>query len=284
MTKRNGFPGTTVFLGVLGACCLVAVGDEKPVPAPGKTAETAAPAEGTEVKPKQVVLPGLVVEIEKNCVDVEASICLHEGTLELIACTKDSKEHESIVVIAAKPSHVHAALLLIGAHPGNPAMRKPVDEEGTAWIDMPPKGQAVNVSLVFNNPAGEMVEHPISDFIAPTDEDSEQTPNADNAGAPKKRKFSDTFIFAGSILRGNGTGPREYLSDQSGNVISLATFGDELLCLSGMHEQDNGALMWQINSDNLPAVGAKVTLRLRPQVKAGGDTGKPSTPPPARTD
>lgn len=60
------------------------------------------------------------------------------------------------------------------------------------------------------------------------------------------------------------TGPAPiYLADESGSVISIATFGDELLCLEGMHGQANDALLWQVNPDRLPPVGTKVTLRLR---------------------
>jgi hypothetical protein len=70
------------------------------------------------------------------------------------------------------------------------------------------------------------------------------------------------------------------LSDQSGNVISIATFGDELLCLPAIHSQNNDALMWQVNATNLPAVGSNVTLRLRPQLPAAAKAGK-SGPAPA---
>jgi hypothetical protein len=50
-------------------------------------------------------------------------------------------------------------------------------------------------------------------------------------------------------------------------VISISTFGDELLCLPGIYTEANDALMWQANPDKLPKVGTKVTLRLRPQNK-----------------
>jgi len=78
-------------------------------------------------------------------------------------------------------------------------------------------------------------------------------------------EFPHTFLFAGSLLRSNGPGPRKYLSDLSGNVITIATFGDELLCLPGIHGQQNGALMWRVDPSKLPRVGTKVTLRLRPK-------------------
>ena len=50
--------------------------------------------------------------------DVNATVCLREGLLELVACTQGSKEHESIVSIAGRPIHIHTALLLFGARPG----------------------------------------------------------------------------------------------------------------------------------------------------------------------
>jgi len=143
----------------------LSVGDEPaPVgkPVPGKPATKSAPRSPR----KHVKLPGLVINLEERCVDLEGSVCLDRGYLELIACTKGSKEHESIVAIEARPMHIHAALLLLGANPGNPAMRRPIDEQGSRWIDVPPKGDPVDVSLVFKNREGKMVERPISDFVA----------------------------------------------------------------------------------------------------------------------
>ena len=49
-----------------------------------------------------------------------------EGLLELVVCTKNSKEHESIVVMNARPLQVHTALLLLGARPGTPRTRSPL--------------------------------------------------------------------------------------------------------------------------------------------------------------
>ena len=81
----------------------------------------AEPAPGEEPKPgkiaakpvgKNVKLPGLVINFRERCVDIEGSICLDRGFLELIACTKNSKEHESIVAVTARPMHIHTALLL----------------------------------------------------------------------------------------------------------------------------------------------------------------------------
>jgi hypothetical protein len=225
---------------------------------------------------QKLKLPGVAINVQERCVDVDSSVCLHRGDLELVACTKGTKEHESIVVIGAKPMHIHLALLLLGANPGSPATRKPLGDQAERWIDVPPSGGPVDVFLVLKGKEGKIVEHPISDFIAPSSRKSD-----DSAPADQKARFpTHTFLFAGSVLYGDGPGPRRYLSDESGNVISLSTFGDELLCLPAIQSQNNDALMWQVNATNLPAVGSNVTLRLRPQLLPAAKAGK-SGPAPA---
>jgi len=242
------------------------------LPDPDVKAPDTRPA-GKPVR-KNVKLPGLVLNFQKRCVDIEASICLDRGFLELIACTKGSKEHESIVAIKARPMHIHASLLLLGVKPGNPAMQKPINKEKTRWVHLPPAGDPVGVYLVFKNKKGKTVERPISDFVARSDKRLDEKVGADDDGEEKEIKFPNTFLFAGSLLRGNGSGQRTYLSGVSGNVISISTFGDELLCLPGVYARDNGSLMWQVDATELPKVRSKVTLRLRPHAK-----GAPTTRP-----
>jgi hypothetical protein len=211
---------------------------------------------------EKLKLPGVKINLEEWCVDVDSRIALKRGLLELIACTKDTKEHESILVIDAKPSHVHTALLLLGAKPGSPAQRQLVDPEMRRFRDIPPSGSQVSVSLVFKDKDGKEVEKPISDFIKPSDGHGGI---AEPAAEGDKEKFpTHTFIFAGSILTGEDGGPRQYLCDANGNVISISTFGDELLCMPGFHENANGALMWQVDGEHLPELDSKVIMRLRP--------------------
>jgi len=222
---------------------------------------------------KTFKLPGLVVDFQKRCVDVEATICLDQGMLELIACTKGSKEHESIVAVEARPMHIHTALLLLGANNGNPAMSKPVDEQKTRWVHVPPRGDPVDAYLAFKNSDGKTVEHAVSDFVTRSDGQAGDFPAAEDH-AEDDTEFPNTFLFAGSHLLDHGSGPRRYLADESGHVISIATFGDELLCLPGVHAKSNDALMWQIDATRLPKVGSKVTLRLRPQKKPAARTDR----------
>jgi hypothetical protein len=239
---------------------------EETKPAPPKE-QTATQEEGTPLEQalKKLELPGIKININEKCVDVTSSVCLDSGALELIACTKDTKEHEAIVMVEALPKHIHTALLLVGAVPGNPAMFKQVGTENDqSWVQIPPRGGLVDVSLVITDKEGKTTERPISDFISPL-EDSYGEVVGNKKEGEKERFPTSTFLFAGSILDGDGTGPRKYVCDLSGNVISIATFGDEVLCLPDIHASENGQLMWQINAENLPEVGSKVILRLRPQ-------------------
>jgi hypothetical protein len=144
-------------------------------------------------------------------------------------------------------------------------------------MHLPPSGDPVNVFLVFKNEEGKLVERPISDFVIRSDQDSDEFDGVDADDAKEKPKFPNTFLFAGSLMHDSGSGKRRYLSDSSGNVISISTFGDEVLCLPLVHASDNGSLMWRIDATDLPKVGSKVTLRLRPKIKPA-----PTTRPKSR--
>jgi hypothetical protein len=245
---------------LLGPTAPVAIELTRVLPVP-----TTQPVSSATTQPagKVVKLPGLLIYLEQGYVDVEAEVCLEQGTLELIACTKGTKEHESIVAIAARPMHVHTALLLLGANNGHPARWEPADEEKTRWIDLPPRGDWIQVSLVVATADGKVTESPISKFIAPSEDHSaERGPDGKTAN---EERFPDRFLFAGSVLRDQDEGPRQYLADVSGNVISISTFGDEVLCLPEVHSQQSGALLWQVDPTHLPKPGSRVILRLRPQ-------------------
>lgn len=243
---------------LLAVFTLTSTGDE--------AAPSAAPLRNISPELKAALekleLPGVKINLDEWSVDVDSRIALKEGLLELIACVRDTKEHESFIVIDAKPSHVHTALLLLGAKPGNPAINQPIDPEMTRFRFVPPSGGPVDVYLVFKDADGKLVEKPINEFIKAADhQDLSVAPEPEGV----KEKFSThRFLFSGSILVGDGDGPRRYLCDTEGNVISISTFGDELLCLPGFHDHANEALMWQVDGDNLPALDSKVILRLRP--------------------
>lgn len=237
------------------------------------------PAEDNPAAEK-VELPGITIDAKNKRIDVDATVCLDEGLLEVVACTADSREHESIVLVKASPTHIHAALLLIGATNGHPAMTKPTNPEKTEFVHLPPRGDAVAVSLMIPDKEGKLTERPISDFVKPYDHEGPASPDeaAEDEDGPDPAEVFETFVFAGSHVIENGKGEKFYLAEQSGNVISISTFGDEVLCLPSFYSTDNAHLSWQVNNKHLPKVGTKVKLRLtllepaEEEQEAPGDT------------
>lgn len=249
-------------LSIAGAC---PAQQSPPVASPvgPDAARDAAPPEASKAEPiPELRFPGLTINARERCIDVDATVCLSEGALELIACNIDGKVHESIVAVEARPSHIHTALLLLGANNGSPANRRPVNEAQTHWVDIPPTGDLIDVFLEFNDAEGKPVERPISDFIRQRNRDGVDRPR-NEPEANKAHSIPHAFIFAGSHLKSHGDGPRSYLADISGHVISICTFGDELLCLPELHSHQQGALTWEIDPTHLPKRDTKVTLRLR---------------------
>ena len=115
-------------LATISNCCILGV-------LLGAVSQASAEESNSEkLDRRQVKLPGLIIDLQHKHVDLEAHVCINNGYLELIACGKGSKEHESIVAVTARPMHIHTALLLIGARNGHPAMLEISDGKSTRWI------------------------------------------------------------------------------------------------------------------------------------------------------
>jgi hypothetical protein len=218
-------------------------------------ATAARPASADEL-PGELKIPGLRIDFRGRFVDIDATVCLREGLLELVACGKGTKEHESIVAIEPRPLHVHAALLALGAEPGNPAM---------PFANLIPGGDPVEVSLVVPDGPDRRIERTIDAFV--TLAGGEFTGQPDPTGDKEPPTFPKTFVFAGSQMHQEGERPPVYVADETGSVVSIVTFGDELLCPAEVQSSDNGELVWRVDATHLPEVGEKVVLRLRPRAR-----------------
>lgn len=214
---------------------------------------------------EKLQMPGVKINLEEWSVDVDASVCEDFGLLEVIACLKDTRDHESVVRTEAKPSHIHTALLLLGAQPGSPAMRQMLEGDPPRFRNILPSGSPVGVYLVVKDDKGVATERPVNEFIIRSENLYDAVGQPVPEEKQKKENFpSHIFLFAGSILLPpEGDGPRRYLADTEGNIVSISTFGDEVLCMADIHEKANESLVWQADADLLKA--GPVTLRLRPQ-------------------
>ena len=87
------------------------------------------------------------LDTKRKAVVVDGQVCLREGRLEMFACSKGTKEHESIVAPNCQAQEVHAGLLAAGAKPGTPVSFNPEYKAAT--------GQIVDVYVLWKDAAGE---------------------------------------------------------------------------------------------------------------------------------
>ncbi len=196
--------------------------------------------------------PHIEVRLDDRAVLFDGVACLDAGWLEFIVCTPGTKEHESLIVTRARPSHIHAALLLIGLKPGSPG-RWVYENDRVSTV--PPTGDEVIVEVIYTNEQGQMVTEPIRRWIR------------DHLG---ENEFPDRpWTFGGSRMRQAPPdfGVAEiYEADYSGSVIGLVTFGDEMLCFPEVlpDQVDIQPPEWEVNSKHVPRPGTAVTVVLRP--------------------
>ncbi len=97
---------------------------------------------------------------------LKGRVCLRKGTLELLCCLKQTKEHEAIFSVDTKAYVVHAGLLALGAEQGTPVEFDPEYKPPTGqqidifvqWIDDKGKGHRV--------PAQELIRYVTHRFYA----------------------------------------------------------------------------------------------------------------------
>ena len=211
---------------------------------------------------------GITINKEDAHVDVKATVCLRRGDfLEMFACTKDTREHESILVIDGVPSKMHLGLLLLGLEPGKPLS---YDRAFDPPKLVPAKGPKVGVYIVIKLDNIER-EIPANRWIQ------------DNK--TEEMMQGNVWLFAGSQFAEFQDKP-VYQADLNGSAISLVNFGDDLLTLPNKMTDANNShgKVWAPRTKAIPKVGTKVTIRLRPVVEDEnadkGEDDQAQNPPP----
>jgi hypothetical protein len=227
-------------------------GDPTPTSTPTPTPTPAArPAPATA--PAELGLPGLALDREAGRVELAARVVGQDAEwLELIACTPRSREHEALLVVEARPSHVHLALTLLGLTPGQPRTATPLGPG--RWQTHPAHGPGVAITVRVDTPDGP-IEAPIQRWYA-----VDQRPPHD-----------DAFLFTGSLTRTHA-GQTHYLADLSGSVISLVHFGDDTLARrTGLTQSTDAQALAPTAA--VPPNGTPVTLILTPTLTPAPATG-----------
>lgn len=181
---------------------------------------------------------------------VNATVCLREGGLECLLCRSRTKEHESILATDADASLIHAGLLAAGAKPGSPVQY--VEKKGEVVI-VPPTGSRIKISLQYED-KGKLITVPAQQWIV---------------NAKTKKHLDEQWVFAGSQLLPNPAGEDKkpiYAATSDGSYICIYNMPFAMLDLPVNNpNKDPEIREIQPQTDQIPALGTKVTLILEPQ-------------------
>ena len=172
-------------------------------------------------------------------------VCLREGQLEMFACLKGTKEHESIVAIPTKAYIIHAGLIAAGAEAGSPAKYVPKYS--------PAHGSEVEVALFWTDAKGKRQRAYAQDWIR----------NAKTGTA-----MTQPWVFGGSgFWEDEQSGEKHYLAE-GGDLICVSNFASATLDLPIQSSSSSDSLLFNAFTDRIPPQGTKVTVVLTPKKKA----------------
>ncbi len=211
-----------------------------------KSKKPAAPPKLPEPKGAKRLSPDYDVWIDpkEKAVIVDGQISLREGMLEMFACTRNTKEHESIVSANTKAYLVHAGLLGLGAEPGSTAKFVPEYK--------PPTGTEIEVSVRWTDERGKEKTARAQDWIKDI-----QTGKA----------MTHPFVFAGSSFWTDEETGKKYYQAEGGDFICVSNFGTAMLDIPVESSQANAELAFEAFTERIPPLGAPVRLVLKPKLR-----------------
>ncbi len=189
--------------------------------------------------------PGVRIDWQNRLVEVDAKIVLREGTLELLACSPQTREHESILSVPAKPTHIFQALGLIGLEPGAPVRYD--DKEDRLF---PPTGTPLEISVRYRVHGKEMTV-PARRWLLDVER--------------KRPPESIDWVFAGSQMLED----KSLAADLDGTIICVVDFETALIAVGTLHTANNRYLWLAANTDAIPPISTPCTLMIR---RARGNT------------
>jgi hypothetical protein len=207
---------------------------------------------------QQVQFPSVEVDRVARQVRVECETLNVEMPLEFFCVTFGGPEHEALLRTKARPSHIHAGLLLLGLEPGAPTR---YSEAADKWLA--PHGPPLQVSITYERDGKRQVI-PAHRLMRHIKTGKEMPPF--------------TFIFAGSKVMEDGV----YAADVAGYVVSIVNFELSLIDVPELASNANETLQWEFNPATVPAQGTKVTMVIEPAENRGAAPATaPSSPVPA---
>jgi hypothetical protein len=193
------------------------------------------------------------VDYQKRQVIAGGRICLREGLLEMFACPKGTKEHESIVSVHAPARFVHGALLALGAQPGPPVQFEPIYK--------PAQGTEIVVEVFWRDADGK--EHRVN-----AQEWVKHVKTGEALAYP--------WVFAGSGFWTDEEGKERFYYADGGDFICVSNFSTATMDLPIESSAANDALMFCAFTDRIPPRDTPVLLFMTPKLEKSESTAAPA--------
>jgi len=184
--------------------------------------------------------PGIRIDWAGRRVEADGVVNMRAGLIELFACTRQARGHESVVMIAGRAEHLFQALGLIGCVPG-----RPMKYTGPDGAVEPAWGYPLRIDVRTAGPEGVTIV-PIEQWLRPRDSDR-----------PLGRL---NWVFAGSHLLPDG----RLAADPEGTVVAVVDFPTALIALAESHPPRYAELWLDPRSEAIPPVGTPCTLVFSP--------------------
>lgn len=214
---------------------------EETTPAPPP--KLPAPEGATRLSPKFDVW----VDAKRGAVLVDGQVSLRRGMLEMFACIRNTKEHESIVTADTQAFLVHAGLLRLGAEPGHPAQFVPEFK--------PPAGTEIEVTVEWRDEQGKPQTAKAQDWIR---------------DLKTGKAMTYPWVFAGSRFWTDEETGKQFYQAEGGDFICVSNFGTASLDIPVESSQSNDALEFEAFTERIPPLGTPVRLVLKPLLKKAG--------------
>ena len=219
-----------------------------------ETAQTTSSSSASPTKPSPPTVPAGWVQLsptEQVWVDKRnkrviagGKICLRKGLLEMFACPRGTKEHESIVAVNGKSSLVHAGLLAIGAKPGSPVRYDPEYRAAT--------GPIIYVEIAWRDKNGRTIKRKAQEMIR---------------HVRTRKPMSDDWVFAGSGFWKDENSGKQYYQAEGGEMICLSNFSTAMMDLNVESPQANANLVFEALTEKIPSLGTDVRMILTPRTE-----------------
>ncbi len=230
------YVSTLVCVGLCFGCMMTSQSRAADSPSQPPAPQSDEPAD------KLVRFPFVEVDRVAREVRVESTMIAVDMPIEFLVIADGGPDHEAVLRTRAKPSHVHAGLLLLGLEPGSPVRYVEATRSSVA-----PFGPPLRLSVRWVDAQGLTRSAPATSFLRSL-RDGKSMPD-------------QPFIFAGSMVREDDGA---YAADLAGYLVSIVNFELSPIDVPRLASSSNETLEWELDRNTAPPAGTPVTLIITP--------------------